>query len=67
MMLYGNDNAGRCCGVERVCGVRPGLTSAHAARQFPAQMEDLVPCTQLYVSIDASNAAELKEIDRCTP
>jgi len=24
--------------------------------QFPAQMESLVPCTQLYVSIDASNA-----------
>ena len=28
--------------------------------QFPAQMETLVPCTQLYVSIDASNAADLK-------
>ena len=25
------------------------------------QMESLVPCTQLYVSIDASNEADLKE------
>ena len=32
--------------------------------QFPAQMEALVPCTQLYVSIDASNAADLKRVDR---
>ncbi|EKX50014.1 hypothetical protein GUITHDRAFT_85567 [Guillardia theta CCMP2712] len=32
--------------------------------QFPSQMENLVPCTQLYVSIDASNAEELKAVDR---
>ncbi len=32
--------------------------------QFPAQMESLVPCTQLYVSIDASNAEDLKRVDR---
>ncbi|KAJ1490462.1 hypothetical protein T484DRAFT_3331391 [Baffinella frigidus] len=32
--------------------------------QFPAQMESLVSCTQLYVSIDASNETDLKEVDR---
>jgi len=32
--------------------------------QFPAQMESLVACTQLYVSIDASNAEDLKRVDR---
>lgn len=32
--------------------------------QFPKQLEDLGPCTQLYTSIDAATKDELKRIDR---
>ncbi|KAF2121579.1 hypothetical protein BDV96DRAFT_640965 [Lophiotrema nucula] len=32
--------------------------------QHPAQLQSLIPVTQLYVSIDASNKASLKAIDR---
>jgi tRNA wybutosine-synthesizing protein 1 len=32
--------------------------------QFPEQMEQLVPVTQLYLSIDASTPEDLKKIDR---
>lgn len=32
--------------------------------QFPEQMESLVPVTQLYISVDAPTAAELKAVDR---
>ena len=32
--------------------------------QFPEQMETLRPCTQLYISVDAPTAAELKAVDR---
>eukprot|EP01095_Lingulamoeba_sp_RSL-Kostka_P005694 TRINITY_DN171_c3_g1_i2.p1 TRINITY_DN171_c3_g1~~TRINITY_DN171_c3_g1_i2.p1 ORF type:complete len:448 (+),score=199.72 TRINITY_DN171_c3_g1_i2:1631-2974(+) len=32
--------------------------------QFPEAIETLVPCTQLYVSIDAATPETLKEIDR---
>jgi tRNA wybutosine-synthesizing protein 1 len=32
--------------------------------QFPEQMETLRPCTQLYISVDAPTATELKAVDR---
>jgi tRNA wybutosine-synthesizing protein 1 len=32
--------------------------------QFPEQMETLRPCTQLYISVDAPTAPELKAVDR---
>jgi len=32
--------------------------------QFPEQMESLVPCTQLYISIDAPTKDQLKAVDR---
>jgi len=44
----------------------PDTTAAFCVvcTQFPDQMERLRPCTQLYVSIDASNPVELKAVDR---
>ena len=40
-----------------ICNTYIGISSFLVSNaQFPAQMETLVPCTQLYVSIDASNA-----------
>ena len=38
----------------------PQVTNA----QFPEQMETLRPCTQLYISVDAPTATELKAVDR---
>ena len=32
--------------------------------QFPKEMEQLVPCTQLYISIDAPTREQLKAVDR---
>ena len=32
--------------------------------QFPEQMETLTPVTQLYISVDAPDAPELKAVDR---
>jgi tRNA wybutosine-synthesizing protein 1 len=32
--------------------------------QFPEEMKRMEPCTQLYVSIDASTKETLKKIDR---
>lgn len=32
--------------------------------QFPEQIEQLIPCTQLYVSIDAATQATMKAVDR---
>ncbi|KOO32999.1 tRNA wybutosine-synthesizing protein 1-like protein [Chrysochromulina tobinii] len=39
---------------------KPMVTNA----QFPEQMETLRPCTQLYISVDAPTATELKAVDR---
>ena len=36
----------------------------NCALQFPDKMEDLVPVTQLYISVDAANKTQLQAVDR---
>lgn len=48
----------------KLCHERRISTFLVTNAQFPDQMETLTPCTQLYLSIDASTPEDLKKIDR---